>query len=303
VNDRLSKIASENEAQTAQLNQSRGIFYIVATPIGNLKDISFRALEILKSATLVLAEDTRHSKRLFNHYGITTKLRACHQHNEVELVQWVSRQLSEGKDLALISDAGTPLISDPGFVLVRALRQQKFQVHAIPGPSSVIAALSVAGLATDRFLFDGFLPNKSAARKTQLADYLEQTRTIVLLESSHRIVVSVADISEVLGPDRRVVIARELTKKFETVLDGRADEISRVLSEDPDQTRGEFVVMIEGAIAQTEDQSDLRSLLKVLLAELSLKQASKLAAKITGAKKNDAYEVALSLKDSDSSDA
>lgn len=296
MNDRISKNASEKNAVNNVDSSSSGVLYIVATPIGNLADISHRALKVLANVSCVLAEDTRHSKRLFNHYGISTKLKACHEHNELGLVSWVAAQLEEGHDLALISDAGTPLISDPGFVIVRALRKLGYEICAVPGPSSIIAALSIAGLATDSFVYDGFLPAKSAARKTQLANYLEQTRTIVVLESSHRIINCLDDIAEVLGNQRRVVIAREITKKFETVLDGTVAELVVKLAEDPDQSRGEFVLMIEGAPLLEKDQAELGALLRVLLSEVSMKQASSIAAKITGSRKNEVYELALAIK-------
>ncbi|MCL4161936.1 UNVERIFIED_CONTAM: hypothetical protein GTU68_057512, partial [Idotea baltica] len=193
------------------------MLYIVATPIGNLDDISMRAQKVLASVSVILAEDTRHSKRLTNHYGITTRLKSCHEHNELERVEWVTQQLNQGSDLALISDAGTPLISDPGFVLVRALREQGYPVTTVPGPSSLIAALSMAGLPTDRFIFDGFLPAKSVARCRQYAEYENEARTVVLFESSHRIIASLADCAEVLGQQRRIVVAREITKQYETV--------------------------------------------------------------------------------------
>ncbi|MFT7527652.1 MAG: 16S rRNA (cytidine1402-2'-O)-methyltransferase [Arenicella sp.] len=296
MNERISKNASEKNAVNNLDPSSFGALYVVATPIGNLADISHRALRVLADVSCVLAEDTRHSKRLFNHYGISTKLRACHEHNEADLVSWVAAQLNQGQDLALISDAGTPLISDPGFVIVRALRKLGHQICAVPGASSIIAALSIGGLATDSFVFDGFLPAKSAARKTQLANYLEQSRTIVVLESSHRINNCLVDIAEVLGNHRRVVIAREITKKFETVLDGTVAELIERLAQDPDQSRGEFVLMIEGAPVIEKDQAELGALLRVLLAELPMKQASGIAAKVTGSRKNEVYELALAIK-------
>lgn len=272
--------------------------FIVATPIGNLGDISQRAVQILTKVSVVLAEDTRHSKRLFNHYGITTKLRACHQHNEESLVDWTKQQLDAGQDIALISDAGTPLISDPGFVLVRALRKDGYSVLTVPGPSSIIAALSVAGLPTDRFVFDGFLPAKRPARCTQLERYITESRTIVLLESSHRILACINDMVEVFGGLRRLVIARELTKKFETVLAGTAEQLSVLLQDDDQQTRGEFVLMIEGAKEVEQDQGEVIAMLKILMNELPLKQASALTARITGQRKNELYQLALTLKDS-----
>ena len=273
-----------------------GELYIVATPIGNLADISHRALQVLGSVDCILAEDTRHSKRLLNHYGISTSLKSCHEHNELSLVDWVAGKLNEGDDLALISDAGTPLISDPGFVLVRSLRERGHRIVTIPGASAIIAALSIAGLPTDSFVYDGFLSAKSTARRAQYAKYRHQTRTVVLLESSHRIVASINDLISELGGQRSVVIARELTKRFETVLGGSAQEVADILSADEDQTRGEFVLMIAGAADKPESETALEDLLQVLLTEVSVKQASAMAAKISGQRKNEVYELALKIK-------
>ena len=243
-----------------------------------------------------MAEDTRHSKRLLNHYAIATRLKSCHEHNEADQVDWVAARLNEGQNLALISDAGTPLISDPGFVLVRALRKAGHQIVTVPGASSIIAALSIAGLPTDGFVFDGFLPSKSSARKTALQRYINQTRTTVLLESSHRIAACLADIAEVLGEQRQIVVARELTKKFETVLAGQADEVLAKVLADDDQTRGEFVVMIGGAPEVSDLDAQVHSMLSVLLAELPVKQAAGLVAQMTSMRKNEVYQLALAMK-------
>jgi len=274
-----------------------GVFYVVATPIGNLSDISRRAVQILGQVDCVLAEDTRHSKRLLSHYGVNQKLRSCHEHNEESQIEWATQQLSAGASLALISDAGTPLISDPGFLLVRALRERGVEVIAIPGPSSIIAALSISGLPTDGFVYDGFLPAKSSGRKTALGRYLNESRTVLLLESSHRIEACLKDIVEVLGAERSVVVAREMTKKFETVLSGSAQHVLDTLKDDPDQTRGEFVVMLAGATPVSESEQQLGAILEALLAELPVKQATRIAAKITGQRKNLVYELALTLKE------
>lgn len=276
-----------------------GVFYVVATPIGNLADISLRALQILKEVDLILAEDTRHSRPLLNHYGITTQLKACHEHNESRLSDWVVEQIQAGQSLALISDAGTPLISDPGFVLVRALREADLRIEVVPGASSVIAALSVAGLATDRFLFDGFLPAKQAARCESLKHYQGEQRTVVLLESSHRILACLNDIHKILGDQRQIVVARELTKKFETVKSGTASELVQELEEDSNQQRGEFVVLIAGVTAldgRDDTLQELRRVLTVLLDDLPVKQAAAIAAKLCNVGKNDAYKLALELK-------
>lgn len=278
---------------------SQGVLYIVATPIGNLQDISQRALEVLTSVGTILAEDTRHTRQLCNHYGISTQLKACHEHNEESLIAWVKSCLDSGDSLALVSDAGTPLISDPGFVLVRALRDSDYCVQVVPGPSAVIAALSIAGLPTDRFLFDGFLPAKQMARQTVYKKYQTETATIVLFESSHRIEASLNDLVEVLGGERRIVVARELTKKFETVLSGSAREVLVQVQADENQSRGEFVLLISGMPEAEQDPEniELKRVLTVLLEELSVKQASNLAAKLCNVRKNDAYQLALDIKD------
>jgi len=292
VSDSLSKdIPNANPPPT-----ERGRLFVVATPIGNLGDISHRAIQVLGSVNCILAEDTRHSKRLLNHYGISSKLRACHEHNEESQIEWVTTQLTAGEDLALISDAGTPLISDPGFVLVRALRCAGFEVIAIPGASSIIAALSIAGLPTNGFVYDGFLPAKRSARQTALAEYLNQRRTVVLLESSHRILACLEDVVEVLGAERSVALARELTKRFETVLVGSAQEILAQLQTDDDQTRGEFVLMLSGVEPVSDSYAQAEHMLKTLIADLPVKKATNLVAKMTGLRKNELYELALQIK-------
>ena len=291
--DPISKEASLNEPTS---NDSAASLYIVATPIGNLADISKRALDVLGSVDIILAEDTRHSKRLLNHYGISTRLKSCHEHNEASQVDWVQSQLDQGLSLALISDAGTPLISDPGFVLVRALRSNGYSVLTVPGASSIIAALSVSGLPTDGFVYDGFLPSKPGPRQKALTEYLTQTRTVVLLESSHRIEACINDIVNELGAKRQIVIARELTKRFETVLAGEASEVLEMMRSDDDQTRGEFVLMLAGAEPVSDSESQVLPMLRVLLPELPVKQAASMAAKMTGLRKNDVYQMALELK-------
>lgn len=278
-------------------NEVAGQLFIVATPIGNLADISKRALQVLASVDCILAEDTRHSKRLLNHYAIGSKLRSCHEHNEDSMIAWVAEQLDQGHDLALISDAGTPLISDPGFVLVRALRAQSYDIVTVPGPSSIIAALSIAGLPTDGFVYDGFLPSKSGARQTALLTYLNQPRTIVLLESSHRIKACLIDLIETLGGERQIALARELTKRFETLIAGSAQEVSDILQNDDDQSRGEFVLMIAGAPEIEKEDADVLQMLRILVAELPVKQAATIAAKLAGKRKNEVYDMALEIKE------
>lgn len=281
-----------------------GELYVVATPIGNLGDITRRAIEVLENADIIFAEDTRHSLGLLNALGIGKSCQALHEHNEAERIDYVRRLLDEGKRLALISDAGTPLISDPGFVLVRALREQGYRITPIPGVSAVITALSVAGLPTDRFSFEGFLPARRSARQQVLKDLLHETRTMVFYESPHRILDSLADLDAVMG-DRPMVLARELTKKFETVLTGNAAELLGRLQADPVQRKGEMVLLVHGAAeVETDGQSlVLEQVLSPLLEELPLKQAVKLAVKITGLKKNAVYQRALTLGEASGSDS
>ena len=275
-----------------------GVLYIVATPIGNLQDISARALDVLKAVSLIAAEDTRHSKKLLAHYGIATTLQAVHEHNERDVTDRLLQKLTGGDDIALVSDAGTPLISDPGFYLVRAARQSGIRVVPVPGPAALIAALSVAGLATDRFVFEGFLPARQAARRQRLQGLAAETATLVFYESSHRIVACLADMADCLGAHREAALARELTKTFETVLTGSLQELLEQLQADSQQQKGEFVVMVQGAAPRDPAAIDAASeqVLAVLLSELPLKQAAGLAARITGMSKNALYELGLKIK-------
>ena len=274
--------------------------YVVATPIGNLADISQRAIEVLRQVSLIAAEDTRHSRKLLTHYGIAGHLQALHEHNEREQYPRLLRVLTDGRDVALISDAGTPLISDPGFVLVREARKSGFRVVPVPGPSALIAALSVAGLPTDRFRFEGFLPAKAGARRERLERLRLDNATLVFYESSHRIVDSLADMAACLGAERNATLARELTKTFETVHDGTLAELHDWVQADSNQQKGEFVLVVQGAISDPTALDDAaRRTLEVLLAELPLRQAAALAAKITGVAKNRLYEYGLALKQED----
>ena len=272
-----------------------GVLYVVATPIGNRGDITQRALSVLGAVDKVLAEDTRHSGALLRSLGIATPLLSLHEHNEQLQVEPLLERLRGGADLALISDAGTPLISDPGYRIVRAARQAGIQVVPIPGPCALIAALSVAGLPTDRFVFEGFLPAKAAARRAHLLALAGETRTLVFYESSHRIEESLADLAECLGTEREAVVARELTKTFEQVQSGSLAELNLWLSEDANRQRGEFVLLIAGAVpaADTELDAEAQRVLKLLLVELPVKRAAALAADITGARKNALYQFAL----------
>lgn len=273
-----------------------GALYVVATPIGNVEDISARALRVLREVDCIAAEDTRHTGQLLRYFGIETPLLSLHEHNERDRLDQIVARLREGKTLALVSDAGTPLISDPGFPLVRELRQQGLPVIPIPGPSSILAALSVAGLPTDRFVFEGFLPARSTARRERLQTLAAETRTLVLLEASHRIAETLADMAAIFGGERRAVIARELTKRFEEVHGATLDELIGWLDAAPNRHKGEFVVLVHGATATNEaDTPENRRLLIALLAELPLSRAVVVAAKLTGLAKKPLYNLALTL--------
>ena len=273
-----------------------GALYVVATPIGNLEDISARALRILREVNCIAAEDTRHTGQLLRHFGIETPLLSLHEHNERERLATLITRLREGQALALVSDAGTPLISDPGFALVRELRRQGLKVIPVPGASSLLAALSVAGLPTDRFAFEGFLPARSAARQERLRALAREERTLVFFEASHRIAETLADLAAVFGGERPAVIARELTKRFEEIQGATLSELTVWLAADPKRQKGEFVLVTQGAPAATEtDTLETRRLLTALLAELPTSRAVAVAAKVTGLRKKPLYELALTL--------
>ena len=272
-----------------------GTLFVIATPIGHLQDLSLRAIETLKIVDLILAEDTRHSKRLLNAYQINTKMMACHEHNERDQINFIVESLSQGQDMALISDAGTPLISDPGFVLIRALRQAGIQIIPIPGSCALIAALSVSGFPTDRFVFEGFLPAKQQARLTHLQTLVKEPRTLIFYESVHRIRASIEDMASVFSNGRALFLAREMTKTYETYLQGSIESVLQRIKAEPSQEKGEFVVIVHGfeQVAAAGLPSEAITVLGILMAELPLKQAAQLTAKITGCKKNQLYDYAL----------
>ncbi|MGH1461381.1 MAG: 16S rRNA (cytidine(1402)-2'-O)-methyltransferase [Neptuniibacter sp.] len=268
--------------------------YVVATPIGNLQDMTPRAVEVLQQVELIAAEDTRHSARLMAHFGINTRLVSVHEHNERQRIETIVHQLQAGASVALISDAGTPLISDPGYIVVKGVREAGFRVVPVPGCVAFVSALSAAGLPTDRFIFEGFLPNKSSARKQYLKMLMDEVRTLVFYESPHRIVASLADMKDVFGGERVVAIARELTKTYETIQVLPLDGLIEWMASDLNQQKGEFVVIVHGAESKPLEL-DARALevLDILLVELPVSQASAIAAKITGLKKKVLYQAAL----------
>ncbi|TXR39583.1 16S rRNA (cytidine(1402)-2'-O)-methyltransferase [Ectopseudomonas mendocina] len=286
-------------SQPAVASVQPGSLYVVATPIGNLDDISARALRILREVALIAAEDTRHSARLLQHFGIQTPLAACHEHNERDQGGRFLTRLQAGEDVALISDAGTPLISDPGYHLVRQARAAGFAVVPVPGACALIAALSAAGLPSDRFIFEGFLPAKAAGRRARLEQVREEPRTLIFYEAPHRILECLQDMREVFGDDRPALLARELTKTFETLQGLPLAELCEWVAADSNQQRGECVVLVAGWQAPEGEEAVSAEALRVLdllLSEMPLKRAAALAAEITGVRKNVLYQVALERK-------
>lgn len=275
---------------------ANGNLYIVATPIGNLNDITLRAIEVLKQVDLIAAEDTRHSRKLLDAFAIETRLTSVHDHNEADRANYLCGLLAQGQDIALISDAGTPLISDPGYRLVRAVREAGFEVVTIPGPCAAVAALSVAGLPTDRFLFVGFLPAKQQARRTTLETLQGESATLVFYESPKRIIETLQDMAQVFGAEREAAIAKELTKAFETVKTDTLEALLVWLQEDEHRQRGEFVVLVKGREALSgEILIDAKVLRAVGLARehMPLKKACALVSELTGVAKNQLYDAAL----------
>ena len=278
------------------MDNSTGILYIVATPIGNLQDITQRALETLAQVDLIAAEDTRHSGLLLSHYGIKKPFFALHDHNEQQKADLLVEKLKQGRHIALISDAGTPLISDPGFHLVRKCRQAEIKVVPLPGACAAITALCASGVASDRFCFEGFLPAKSKARRDKLQNRAKEDRTLIFYESTHRILETLADAETVLGTERYIVLAREITKTWETIRGDTVANLRQWLSEDPNRTKGEMVLIIEG-YTTTDDKETFSSqsvkALELISKELPLKKAATIVAELYGYKKNALYQFGL----------
>lgn len=277
--------------------KAKGIIYVVATPIGNLEDITLRAIRILREVHFIAVEDTRHSQKLLKHLNIAASLVALHDFNEKQRAEKLLKKVLEGASLALISDAGTPLISDPGYTLIQAAHEQGVTISPIPGPCAAIAALCASGLPTDRFVFEGFLPVKSKARHDRLQALCEEPRTLIFYEAPHRILEVVDDLNRIFGGSRKVTLAKEITKTFETIYATDLEGLKNWLEEQPIRQKGEFVLVVKG---QTESRSSLKldedKVLAILQAELPLKQAVSLAAKILGQKKNAVYKKALLIK-------
>jgi 16S rRNA (cytidine1402-2'-O)-methyltransferase len=276
-----------------------GTLFVVATPIGNLEDLTPRARQTLASVDLIAAEDTRHTMRLLSNIGAKPALMALHDHNEEKAAQTVINALESGKDVALVSDAGTPLVSDPGFRLVRDAHKQGIKVVPLPGASAVTAALSAAGLPTDRFCFEGFAPSKRAARRKWLGKLADELRTIVLYESVHRINDCLADLVELFGADRHAFIGRELTKLHEQCVQGTLGDLKRQVDEGDIVSKGEFVIVVSGAERRDDSDIDVDRMLRLLSAHLGAKEVARITAELTGQKKNALYERILALKAGD----
>lgn len=278
-----------------------GTLFIVATPIGNMADISARAVEVLKAVDLIAAEDTRHSGHLLGHYQITTPLVAYHDHGSEAQGERIFAALDEGKNVALISDAGTPLVSDPGYRLVRSARLNAYRVVPLPGACAAITALSAAGLPSDRFCFEGFLPSKQSQRRKSLELLASETRTLIFYEAPHRIVATVEDLIAIFGAQREVTLARELSKTYETLLSGNLDELLAQIKADLNQQKGEMVLVVRGfdGPVQSDQEREEERVLTLLLDELPVKQAASLAAKICGGQRNILYKKALALKEAE----
>ncbi|MGZ8193032.1 MAG: 16S rRNA (cytidine(1402)-2'-O)-methyltransferase [Methylobacter sp.] len=276
-----------------------GKLYVVATPIGNLADISFRAVDILKQVNLIAAEDTRHVKMLLQHYGISNKLVALHQHNEDKASSILLGKLRAGHSIALVSDAGTPLLSDPGMPLVKMVKDAGLDVVPIPGACALIAALSAAGLPAIQFSFEGFLPRTSSARKAFFSERVMSPKTWIFYESCHRILASLQDMAEIIPLDRSIVIARELTKLHETIVKTSLGNALEMVEQNDNMRKGEFVVLVDGAVADKKAQiitAEQEKLLRVLLRECSIKTAVAMAVEITGVKRKLLYQAALALE-------
>ncbi len=281
------------------MNSKTGALFVVATPIGNLADITLRAIDLLTQVDLILAEDTRRAATLLRHFKIRTPVKSFHQHNEAAQLPTLLRQLNGGAHIALISDAGTPLISDPGYRLVRGAREQGITVTPAPGASALIAALSASGQAAERFCFEGFLPAKVGPRAQRLQDLKNETRTVIFYEASHRIGATLAALVEAFGGERPVTVAREISKKFETFYCGTVAEVGATLAGDAHHRKGEFVLIVCGAQTRQQEPrqvAEAAEIMQLLMAEMPLKRASAIAARVLKQNRNELYQLGLKLK-------
>ena len=270
-----------------------GQLNIVSTPIGNLRDITFRAIEVLKSVDLILAEDTRVAQKLLNHYSIENKITSFNLINENQKTKTLIKKLKEGKNIALISDAGTPLISDPGYLLIRSAREESIQVIPVPGCSAAIAALTASGIASDKFTFYGFLPKTKVKRAKELRKLTNRSETLIFYESVHRVVKTIDSMKEIFGENRNAVLCKEITKLYESFLGSNLLEISNYLSNNPERLKGEFTIIVQGKRNTSIDYEKIDFILSLLTLELSLKSSIKICAKITGYSKKIIYAHAL----------
>lgn len=282
------------------MTQESGTLFVVATPIGNLDDLTLRARATLERAGLVAAEDTRRGAKLLSHLGLQKRLLSLHEHNEEARVEQLFEVLAQGEDVALISDAGTPLISDPGYRVLERARRDGIPVSPVPGCCAAIAALSIAGLPTDRFTFAGFLPAKASARRAQLGALCQSVETIVLYESVHRVEDLLSDIQDIAGPERPITLTRELTKLYETIYRGSVAEVRRAWADDPGGRKGEFTLVMAGAPVDTADTDEARQMIATLLEEVSARQAASIAARLLGMPRREAYAIANALKNNGS---
>jgi 16S rRNA (cytidine1402-2'-O)-methyltransferase len=274
-----------------------GTLYVVATPIGNLEDISARALRVLGEVAWIACEDTRHTGKLLRHFGVAARTQALHEHNEREQVPRLLARLQGGESIALVSDAGTPLVSDPGFHLVRAAQSAAIRVTPVPGACAAIAALSASGLPSDRFVFEGFPPSKPGPRRTRFAQLRTETRTLIFYEAPHRVLDSLRDMAEAFGGERPAFVARELTKHFETVHAGSLQELVEWLARDATQQLGELVLLVHGASPSVDERdAEAERVLRILMDTLSTSQAAELAAQISGVNRRGLYQRALALR-------
>jgi 16S rRNA (cytidine1402-2'-O)-methyltransferase len=292
-------------ADSENLAAAAGTLYVVATPIGNLGDLSTRARAVLSSVDVIAAEDTRHTGQLLQICGIHAALTSLHEHNEARKSEELLARVQAGESIAIVSDAGTPLISDPGFHLIASARKRNLPVVAIPGPCAAIAALSVAGLPTDRFAFEGFLPAKAAARLARLERLATEERTMIFYEAPHRLAEVLRDMAKVLGGARQASVSRELTKRYETTYTGTLEQLRDAAARDGDMARGEIVVIVEGSSAPEETGSQVMrpdEVLRALLVDLPPSQAARIAARLTGAKRSELYEAAVRMSGSSTED-